>query len=98
LNRLLILNLLVSKGLQSYVNCDIPGICTPFMVLVDYRGFRLIAMSILPIEKSSLVITEFNYQRVCWYSEKQTNKQTNRYMGQQMLAKRFITKITKLTE
>jgi hypothetical protein len=43
------------KGLQSYVNCDIPGICTPFMVLVDYRGFRLIAMSILPIDKQTLV-------------------------------------------
>eukprot|EP01102_Stenamoeba_stenopodia_P010457 TRINITY_DN3150_c0_g1_i4.p1 TRINITY_DN3150_c0_g1~~TRINITY_DN3150_c0_g1_i4.p1 ORF type:complete len:699 (+),score=110.12 TRINITY_DN3150_c0_g1_i4:139-2097(+) len=48
------------KGLQSYVNCDIPGICTPFMVLVDYRGFRLIAMSILPIEKSTLIYGSAN--------------------------------------
>lgn len=43
------------KGLQSYANCNIPGLCLPLMALVDYRGFRLIAMSVLPISSSTIV-------------------------------------------
>jgi hypothetical protein len=36
-------------GLMSYYNAKVPGMCFPLMSLIDYRGFRLIAMSILPI-------------------------------------------------
>lgn len=44
------------KGLINFFNCDIPGLCLPLMSLVDYRGFRLIAMSILPIEGSKTLL------------------------------------------
>jgi Clustered mitochondria len=37
------------KGLVSYFNLDMTDLCVPMMALVDYRGFRLIAMSVLPI-------------------------------------------------
>lgn len=40
---------------MAYFNCDIVGLHCPLMALVDYRGFRLIAMSILPIDKTTLV-------------------------------------------
>ena len=39
-------------GLMSYYNSKILGLCFPLMSLIDYRGFRLIAMSILPITSS----------------------------------------------
>ena len=44
------------KGLINYFNCNIENLCLPLMSLVDYRGFRLIAMSILPIRGSETII------------------------------------------
>eukprot|EP01113_Clastostelium_recurvatum_P028334 TRINITY_DN3429_c0_g1_i2.p1 TRINITY_DN3429_c0_g1~~TRINITY_DN3429_c0_g1_i2.p1 ORF type:complete len:2680 (+),score=686.41 TRINITY_DN3429_c0_g1_i2:120-8159(+) len=41
------------KGLMRY--CSHEGIHVPLMALVDYRGFRLVAMSILPIGADSIV-------------------------------------------
>jgi len=38
------------KGLISYYNCGIRQLCVPLMALVDYMGFRLIAMSLLPLD------------------------------------------------
>ena len=43
------------KGLQAYFNCQIEGLSLPFMALVDYRGFRLIAISLLPISRKTIV-------------------------------------------
>eukprot|EP01103_Thecamoeba_quadrilineata_P012142 TRINITY_DN3060_c0_g1_i2.p1 TRINITY_DN3060_c0_g1~~TRINITY_DN3060_c0_g1_i2.p1 ORF type:complete len:601 (+),score=88.67 TRINITY_DN3060_c0_g1_i2:86-1888(+) len=43
------------KGLISYLNCWVKGMSLPLMALVDYRGFRLTAMSILPIGKDTLI-------------------------------------------
>jgi len=41
-------------GLLSYYNSDVKGLHYPLMSLIDYRGFRLIAMSILPINKNTI--------------------------------------------
>jgi hypothetical protein len=43
------------RGLISYFNCRIEDLNVPLMALVDYRGFRLIAMSILPIGDETIV-------------------------------------------
>lgn len=43
------------KSLMSYYNCSIPGLSFPLMVLIDFRGFRLVAMSLLPISSKTLV-------------------------------------------
>eukprot|EP01102_Stenamoeba_stenopodia_P007672 TRINITY_DN2166_c0_g4_i2.p1 TRINITY_DN2166_c0_g4~~TRINITY_DN2166_c0_g4_i2.p1 ORF type:complete len:974 (+),score=252.47 TRINITY_DN2166_c0_g4_i2:436-3357(+) len=43
------------KGLISYFNCGVPDLHVPLMALVDYLGFRLIAMSLLPITERSMV-------------------------------------------
>eukprot|EP01127_Copromyxa_protea_P018085 TRINITY_DN5615_c0_g1_i5.p1 TRINITY_DN5615_c0_g1~~TRINITY_DN5615_c0_g1_i5.p1 ORF type:complete len:1747 (+),score=336.92 TRINITY_DN5615_c0_g1_i5:29-5269(+) len=43
------------RGLMCYYNCHIPQLHLPLMCLVDYRGFRLVAMSLLPINKNTLI-------------------------------------------
>lgn len=42
-------------GLKAYYNCKIEGLNTPFMLLMDYRGYRLIATTKLPIGGGSLI-------------------------------------------
>ncbi|PRP85823.1 hypothetical protein PROFUN_06015 [Planoprotostelium fungivorum] len=39
------------KGLVGIYKTHTSGICVPLMTLIDFRGFRLIAMSILPLHK-----------------------------------------------
>lgn len=42
------------QGLISLFNCDEVGLCMPLMALVDYKGFRLIAISTLPVNSETL--------------------------------------------
>ena len=44
------------KGLMAYSSLKIPGLHYPLMTLVDYRGFRLIAISLLPLEPARSLI------------------------------------------
>lgn len=44
------------KGLCAYMNCQLPGLLVPLMALIDYRGFRLIATSELPIAGESTLV------------------------------------------
>jgi len=43
------------KGWMSYFNAGIRDICLPLMALLDYRGYRLIAMTVLPLGPKTLV-------------------------------------------
>ncbi|GAM20836.1 hypothetical protein SAMD00019534_040110 [Acytostelium subglobosum LB1] len=43
------------KGLMSYYNARVEGLHHPLMTLIDYRGFRLVAMSLLPISGETIV-------------------------------------------
>lgn len=43
------------RGLISYFNCGIKELNVPLMALVDYRGFRLIALSILPVTPDTII-------------------------------------------
>lgn len=43
------------KGAISYLNCGVMGLNVPLMCLVDYRGHRLIAMSVLPIDDNTII-------------------------------------------
>jgi tetratricopeptide (TPR) repeat protein len=43
------------KGMMSYADCQVPGLGLPMMALVDFMGFRLIAMTLLPLAKGSLI-------------------------------------------
>jgi hypothetical protein len=40
---------------MAYVSCGIPEIRVPLMALVDFLGFRVTAMSLLPISQSTLI-------------------------------------------
>jgi hypothetical protein len=40
---------------MGYYQCQIEGVHVPLCTLIDYRGFRLIAMSILPLYYGGLV-------------------------------------------
>eukprot|EP01132_Coremiostelium_polycephalum_P009238 gene9238-11318_t len=44
------------KGLINVFNCNVSNISLPLMALVDYRGFRVIAMSILPVDKDFSIV------------------------------------------
>ena len=43
------------KGSLMYYNCHIPKLNVPLMCLIDYRGFRVVAMSLLPVNKNTIV-------------------------------------------
>ncbi|PRP83038.1 hypothetical protein PROFUN_09893 [Planoprotostelium fungivorum] len=43
------------KGLEAHSCCYVEGLSYPMMTLVDYLGFRVIAMAILPIDQDTLV-------------------------------------------
>eukprot|EP01127_Copromyxa_protea_P017015 TRINITY_DN5149_c0_g4_i2.p1 TRINITY_DN5149_c0_g4~~TRINITY_DN5149_c0_g4_i2.p1 ORF type:complete len:1162 (-),score=193.15 TRINITY_DN5149_c0_g4_i2:138-3623(-) len=44
------------KGLMGYYHCRVAELRFPLMALIDYRGYRLVAMSLLPVSgKDTLV-------------------------------------------
>ena len=43
------------KGLMIYFSLGVTRINLPLMSLVDYRGFRLVAMCLLPVDRSTLI-------------------------------------------
>jgi hypothetical protein len=42
------------RSVSSYYNCNVSELRVPLMALIDYRGFRLIASSLLPISKDTI--------------------------------------------
>ena len=54
------------KGLKAYFSLGMTDIRVPIMALVDYRGFRLIAMSVLPVSGNSLVYGSKDAGYVWW--------------------------------
>ncbi len=42
-------------GLMSLIECNVPGLHFPLFTLIDYHGYRMIATSMLPIDKTTLV-------------------------------------------
>ena len=49
------------KGLMSYFSLGMKDVFMPLMALVDYRGFRLVAMSVLPVNSSTLIYGFFSF-------------------------------------
>jgi len=43
------------KGLMCFYNLRMKDLHFPLMALIDYRGFRVVAMSVLPVTVRSLV-------------------------------------------
>lgn len=51
------------KGLMSYFNCQVEGLNVPLMAIIEYKGFSVTAMSLLPIEKTTIVYGSSNSGR-----------------------------------
>lgn len=45
---------------MNYLHCGVEGLHFPLMCLIDYRGFRLVAISILPIDSDTIVYGSAN--------------------------------------
>lgn len=45
---------------MCYYNCQIPEILLPLMALIDYRGFRVVAISMLPVGKDTIIYGSHN--------------------------------------
>ncbi|KAL7711905.1 Clu domain-containing protein [Entamoeba marina] len=43
------------KGLESFYNAQVPGIHLPLAAVIDYRGYRLFAISVLPIKSNTII-------------------------------------------
>ena len=43
------------KGLKGYFQSQVEGLCYPLVALLDYKGWRLVASSLLPISSSTIV-------------------------------------------
>jgi Clustered mitochondria/Translation initiation factor eIF3 subunit 135 len=48
------------KSLILFHNCRMPGVCLPLFCLVDYKGYRLSAASLLPINRETLCLGSDN--------------------------------------
>lgn len=53
------------KGISALFSCilelGIQNLCLPIVCLVDYRGFRIVAISVLPISGSTIQYGSNNY-------------------------------------
>lgn len=43
------------KGLKAYFNTNIKGLSYPLMALIDFKGYRLVASLLLPLQFNSLI-------------------------------------------
>jgi hypothetical protein len=43
------------KGLMCYIDCRIQKLHFPLMVVIDYKGWRLLAASVLPVSKDTII-------------------------------------------
>jgi hypothetical protein len=48
------------KGLRAYLSCGIQELLIPMAALFDYLGFRVLAFSLLPINRSTLIYGSSN--------------------------------------
>ncbi len=42
------------KSLAAYFDCRIAGLHVPLSAVIDYRGYRVLAMSLVPVDRSTL--------------------------------------------
>lgn len=65
------------KGAVSYFNASSVAdkLRFPFQVIIDYRGFRLIAMPLLPVDDTTIVYGSFDGGKNAFASNKEFNEQ-----------------------
>lgn len=43
------------QGIKAFAECELPGVCVPLSMLIDYSGYRLVASVRLPISQQTLI-------------------------------------------
>jgi hypothetical protein len=62
------------KGLTAYFNADVRGLRVPLMAIIDYRGVRLQAISLLPISNRTLVFGSSDGAKTVHKSDSEMNR------------------------
>eukprot|EP00698_Gefionella_okellyi_P019190 TRINITY_DN584_c0_g1_i1.p1 TRINITY_DN584_c0_g1~~TRINITY_DN584_c0_g1_i1.p1 ORF type:complete len:1314 (-),score=331.34 TRINITY_DN584_c0_g1_i1:549-4436(-) len=60
-------------GLRAYTETAIPGLHFPLMTIIDFRGYRLIASCMLPLNKTTLVYGSADGGRTVHVSDEEMN-------------------------
>eukprot|EP01091_Cochliopodium_minus_P008798 TRINITY_DN2050_c0_g2_i9.p1 TRINITY_DN2050_c0_g2~~TRINITY_DN2050_c0_g2_i9.p1 ORF type:complete len:1349 (-),score=401.15 TRINITY_DN2050_c0_g2_i9:136-4182(-) len=77
------------NGLMTYFNQNIEGLHVPLMALIDYRGYRVTAISLLPIGKDTIVYGSFDAGNTVYDSEPKVNEMMEK-LGKKMNIKGHI--------
>ena len=62
------------KGLMNYYHCGIKELHFPLMAYIDYRGFRLVAVSLLPISSKTIIYGSSDAGRTVHSSDEHFNE------------------------
>jgi hypothetical protein len=85
------------KGLMSYYSCNIKGIAFPLMAVIDYKGFRVLAISILPIKDGSLCYGSSNAGRNVHDDNPEVNKKMDEAAAILFLKKHHVNREVQLS-
>lgn len=58
------------KGLIAYMGSEIKGLCFPLSAIIDYKGYRLVATTVLPINNSTIKYGSANGGRTIHMSDR----------------------------
>lgn len=61
------------NGLKAYREAAVPGLRFPFMVLISYKGYRLIATPLLPLTPGSLIYGSADAGQTVLHSDETMN-------------------------
>jgi hypothetical protein len=84
------------KGLMSYYSCSIPGLAFPLMSVIDYKGYRVVAMSILPIGGATLCYGSPNAGKSVFHDNDDVNQKMEEAGRLLMLKKHFVSPTVEL--
>lgn len=85
------------KGLMSYYSCNIKGLAFPLMAVIDYKGFRVLALSILPIKENSLCYGSSNAGRNVHRDNPDINRKMDEAASILFLKKHYVTRDIQLS-
>lgn len=84
------------KGLMSYYSCNVSGLAFPLMSVIDYKGFRVLALSILPIGGDSLCYGSPNAGRNVFNGNPEVNRMMEEAGAQLYLKKHLVSSTVEL--
>lgn len=62
------------NGIKAYRNLNLPGLHFPMFLLIDYKGYRIISTTLLPLGKNTLVYGSGDAAKTVFASDPEMNK------------------------